>query len=547
MTKIETEHTEHVVDRALALVSACLDGTVSPEERETVRRAAGRLAGRTGRIRREEGSPLTCAQARERLARLNEKEEIRKKKGVYYTPADVVRFVVDNSVKGACGLLRPDGMGERQIDALPADRVCFQLSVFDPTCGAGEFLLGALELKLELLPPGTDKTDAARRIAATLHGNDINRDSGAITKLRLFLCILDRLGTGAARAAVGPLNRGFTCRDYILEPGRRKYDVSVGNPPYVEDGKSGLKLKKRYGKIYANVLSNASNQLTAGGAMGFVVPLSYVSTPRMRTIREELRRRVGEQYILSYSDRPDCLFTTVHQKLCILIGVAGTPAAVYTANYHYWYKEERGSLFCAPALVENPWGSPSFVPKLGRETDRAIYEKIAACTGASLLQRLGGGDNPVYLNMRATFWMKAFLEEHQGGEYRAFGCSSPEEAAYCMCLLNSSLFWWYWVCVSDCWHITKKELAGFCAPDVTDYAPLMALARQLEEKLEQTKVYVGTKQTEYIYKHRDCVKEIHQVDDRIADLFGLTAEENAYVKDFAYRYRISGGAEHAGD
>ena len=215
MTKIETEHTECVVDRALALVAACLSETLAPEERKGMWQAAGRLADRKNPAWPEGVAPLTCAQARERLARLNEKEEIRKKKGVYYTPADVVRFVVGNSVKGACGLLRPDGMGERQIDALPADRVCFQLSVFDPTCGAGEFLLGALELKLELLPPGTDKTDAARRVAATLHGNDINRDSVVIAKLRLFLCILERLGTGAAEAAVGPLNRGFTCRDYI--------------------------------------------------------------------------------------------------------------------------------------------------------------------------------------------------------------------------------------------------------------------------------------------------------------------------------------------
>ena len=29
---------------------------------------------------------------------------------------DLLRVLVDNSVKGACGLLGPDGMGERQTD-----------------------------------------------------------------------------------------------------------------------------------------------------------------------------------------------------------------------------------------------------------------------------------------------------------------------------------------------------------------------------------------------------------------------------------------------
>lgn len=33
------------------------------------------------------------------LSKLNEKESIRKSKGVYYTPCDVVHFIVANSIK----------------------------------------------------------------------------------------------------------------------------------------------------------------------------------------------------------------------------------------------------------------------------------------------------------------------------------------------------------------------------------------------------------------------------------------------------------------
>ena len=59
--------------------------------------------------------------------------------------------------------------------------------------------------------------------------------------------------------------------------------------------------------------------------------------------------------------------------------------------------------------------------------------------------------------------------------------------------------------------------------------------------MEETKRYVGTKQTEYEYKHRDCVDVIHQIDGFIHGLYGLTEEEGQYIKNFAYRYRISGG------
>ena len=116
-----------------------------------------------------------------------------------------------------------------------------------------------------------------------------------------------------------------------------------------------------------------------------------------------------------------------------------------------------------------------------------------------------------------------------------------------MCLLNSSLFWWYWICISDCWHITQKELNGFTVPHLNNYTQVNRLAQALENALEQTKEYVGTKQVDYEYKHKNCTNEIHAIDDYINDLFGLTAQESLYIKDFAFRYRIGGGVEDEGN
>ena len=74
-----------------------------------------------------------------------------------------------------------------------------------------------------------------------------------------------------------------------------------------------------------------------------------------------------------------------------------------------------------------------------------------------------------------------------------------------------------------------------------DSAPL--LARLLMNKLEMTKVFVGTKQTQYEYKHRECMEEIHAIDDFINTAYGLTEAESEYIKTFAIRYRTSGGVE----
>lgn len=487
----------------------------------------------------------TYEQVQSFLATLNEKESIRKSKGVYYTPTDVVRFILFNSFKFVSGKLKPNNLHVMDLNGIPYSSICYEKIIFDPTCGAGEFLLASLEIKMDLLDLHHSNVtkNKLKKVVNTIKGNDVNKESTTISKLRLYLSCLHRYGVTKSLGVSNILNESFMNYDYVSKHPMSdvKYDVIVGNPPYVEDSKCGLVLEKLYGNIYANVLDNAAHQLKRDGVLGFIIPLSYVSTPRMRKIREDLYEYVPIQYLLNYSDRPDCLFTSVHQKLSILFAKKkGTDRAIYSGNYTYWYKDEREDLFTSAQVVSNKYVEDKFIPKLGTKLDSDIYSKIIN-NKEDITSLFDNGTFSIYLNMRATFWIKAFLNKHNGSEYKEMKSSNDSFRKYAVCLLNSSLFWWYWVCVSDCWHITRKELNGFKIPIVTDYKKLDELAVALENKLEETKVYVGKKQTEYEYKHRLCIAEIHAIDDYINKLFGLTKEESLHIKNFAYRYRVSGG------
>ena len=484
-------------------------------------------------------------QVQSTLARLNERESIRKDKGVYYTPTDVVDFIVTNTIKSSCGVLTPENIQSLDLTTVFGDDFCLKKTVFEPTCGAGEFLLAALERKIALWKrnhPDAEKKDI-ESIVRTFYGNDINADSVIISKLRLFLCVAHRYGVEYCVDLPAILNRNFTTYDYVVSPptNYENYDIIVGNPPYVEDNKSGLELSDRYGNIYANVLLNAASHLKEGGSMGFIIPISYSSTPRMKKLRDKLIDIVEEQFILCYADRPDCLFDSVHQKLCILI-CRNTKEAhkVYTGNYQYWYQGERNLLFSNTQVVLNPFSRDDCIPKLGTPLDLSIFRKVTDQANPTVFSTSRIGSHSIYVNRREAFWIKAFRREIIHPEFKVFSYESQEEADYCYCLVNSSLFWWYWISVSDCWHVSR-ELNGFRAPIICA-SRFSELAEALDKRLEATKEYVGTKQTEYEYKHRACLDEIHAIDDVINSVYGLTQEESDYIKDFALRYRVSGGA-----
>ncbi|WRK55201.1 Eco57I restriction-modification methylase domain-containing protein [Coprobacillaceae bacterium CR2/5/TPMF4] len=188
-----------------------------------------------------------------------------------------------------CGKLKPNNLHVLDLNGMPYRSFCYEKTIFDPTCGAGVFVLEALEMKLDLLDLHYTEISKGKinKIMTTIKGNDVNEDSIKLTKIRLLLCVLHRYGAAKIKGLAKVMEPCFTSYDFVTsKPNNNKYDIIVGNPPYVEDSKSLSTPTVKYGNIYANVLDNATFHLKDGGVMGFVIPLSYVSTLRMKKIRE---------------------------------------------------------------------------------------------------------------------------------------------------------------------------------------------------------------------------------------------------------------------
>lgn len=135
-------------------------------------------------------------------AKVEEKPEVRKAGGVYYTPQYIVDYIVEHTVGEKVKRLTPKKVAD--------------LSVLDPACGSGSFLIGAYEyllqwhldyytdkervtksLKESLIYPVTNTTyrltirEKKRILVNNIYGVDIDAQAVEVTKLSLLLKLME--------------------------------------------------------------------------------------------------------------------------------------------------------------------------------------------------------------------------------------------------------------------------------------------------------------------------------------------------------------------
>ena len=319
-------------------------------------------------------------------ASLNEKTNKRKVKGVFYTDDDVVQYIIGNAflnfIQNDISNVFPLDDCVKLILAANGNstNALLKASVFDPTCGTGQFLLAALMIKVSILEEKGELNDALiLKLLATIHGNDIDKLSTEIAMVRLFLFVVPLLSDlKSFNKAATTLVSNFTTVDYVRSAmSEKSYNIIIGNPPYIEYGKLDERPPILLSNTYANVVFNSLGQLTSNGVMAYIIPLSFVSTPRMKRLRKEVKDLSKKMMVINFADRPDCLFVQVHQKLSILLAVKGRKKCkTYSSNYYYWYKSERINLFDECKVHPSKYEIDSYIPKIGNKIEESIFDKI---------------------------------------------------------------------------------------------------------------------------------------------------------------------------
>ncbi len=477
-----------------------------------------------------------------------------------------------------------------------------KIKILDPTCGSGAFLFSAYSILLKtykILSGNYNRKELFHYIFKNnLYGIDIDDEAIELLRFRIiiesiqhkdsnFIDLFENFVIGNTLVGsidikttkssneenksfytlensgklfptetqkewiskIKPLHLSIIYKDILNNGG---FDCIIGNPPYVENNKIFYKLSDYYsiksGNLYAYVLERSIKLLKNKGFIGMIIPISFISTPRMKYIREFCNNNLDFQFISSFADRPSSLFLGVHQKLNIIIGRKNTNQTkprIFTSSYLHWNKSNSHLLFDNIQYIKNNIDAGNqFYYKVGNKIEESIISKILKRTHKNIIDNTDKhGNYSVYLNMRLLFWNKSFFEEQKSKEYKKFSFHKVSFAKIFYSLTNSNLFFFFWEMVSDGWHITNKDLSSFRI-DFNDFTDdivneLDNINKELILNLETNKKEINTKQTNFEYQHKKAKAIIDKYDNIFANYYFLSKEEINYLKYYNIKYRMN--------
>lgn len=338
------------------------------------------------------------------------------------------------------------------------------------------------------------------------------------------------------------------------------FDVIIGNPPYVEYSK----VKKEYviqnyvveksGNLYAFVMERCIHLLRSNGLTSMIVPVASICSSRAEILRSIYQNRYTI-WISSYDTSPSRLFD-VDQRLAIWIACQDPKKQKYTTRYHHWNSLEREALLYGLQYsnVENiPLdGIPKNPSLMGAKIVHKLFMMSDQTIGQLTTSKTT--EHFTFYQEATRYWVKCALGlpyYEKNGVIQALShgryiyCNRMSDAESIFGILNSSLFYLFFVTWADGFHVSSTVVKAFPTTDNFLNDPeLSELGRQLDASLRENALRkeMNTRQG-YLIKYDEYRQPlskpiIDEIDRVLARHYGFTDEELDFIINYDIKYRM---------
>ena len=373
-------------------------------------------------------------------AKIEEKPEVRKAGGVYYTPKYIVDYIVENTVGKKIEKKTP-------IQISP-------LTILDPACGSGSFLVGAYKFLLNYhLGYWTNKNNIKKGLKEeaifevkqnqfsltlktkreillnNIYGVDIDSQAVEVTKLSLLLTLMEdeiveastKLFLKNSKEAILPNlennikcgnsligsdfydnvamqlfdyheQRKINCFDWkdefknIFENGG--FDCVIGNPPYVQIQKNESKDEKDYwrkyktfastGDIYSLFYERGAESLKKDGLLGFITSNKWMRANYGKATRKYFAEQTIPLELIDFSGYKIFEDATVDTNI-LIFGKGNTKKynlQAITINKNDDFSHKLTDYFIENAIEIEDLSEDSWI--ISSKEEQAIKKKIEA-------------------------------------------------------------------------------------------------------------------------------------------------------------------------
>lgn len=186
------------------------------------------------------------------------KETARNQSGSFYTPREIVNYMVDESLIAYLGntafvrsLFSPEFVYDKAKDAeykAIADRLK-AIKILDPACGSGAFPMGLLNRMVDILCHITpDENIYEKKLAIIencIYGSDIQSIAIQITKLRFFISLICHCEKDASKPNFGiptlpNLETKFVAANSLISKKKEEQQLELFPNPEIEQTKKAL-------------------------------------------------------------------------------------------------------------------------------------------------------------------------------------------------------------------------------------------------------------------------------------------------------------------
>lgn len=346
------------------------------------------------------------------------------------------------------------------------------------------------------------------------------------------------------------------------------FDVIIGNPPYVTLDKIQYKIQgfstTPCGDIYAPCMERSLNSLLKKeGVFGMIVPISGISTEGYESLRMVYNNSKRTIFSANFGVRPAKLFDGVDKRLSIVIALpAKNVTALFNTKYRRWASEERENLV---QLIE-------YVPVKRNVFSIQGYPKISSKVELSIIQLLeiqkkklefylANAGHAVLYTRKLQYFIQFLIDApiiygvgnviQQPSELKHLILANKLDRDVVLALLNSNLFFWFYIAFSDCRNVNNREIKSFPinldAMDIPLKRNLASLAKRLMDDFEKNAVFQkrNDKRAGLLsiqsFRPRESKEIIDEIDIALAQHYEFEPDQLDFILNYDIKYRM--GAE----